>query len=334
MNPAARKIYWAMAVVAALIAVGTIGYMLIEGMSFIDALYMTVISITTVGYEEVKPLDTVGRVFTMALILTGVGSAFYVFSAITESVVGGQLADMLGRSAMNRKISQLENHVILCGYGRFGRIVAEELQRNGNQPVIIERDPEKESDLVRTGALYIIGSALDEGVLDQAGIATASEVVIATPSDPDNVFISLSARSKNPKVRIHARAESDLGIKHLSLAGVDHAISSYQWSAVRIANAISRPSVVDFLGLVLPGHGDEDINLEEVAIPQGSRLIGMKIADAERQNERVRVVALKRGAEPITLIPSPDTPIAAGDLLIAIGSRNSLKNLAAIVGER
>lgn len=331
MNPAVRKIYWAIAMVTVLMAVGTAGYIVIEGMSFLDALYMTVITITTVGYEEVKALDTGGRIFTMALILTGVGSAFYVFSAITESVVGGQLRDMLGRNAMNRKISQLENHVILCGYGRFGRIVAEELQRNGNQPVIIERDPEKEPELIRNGALYIMGSALDEGVLDQAGIAKAADIVIATPSDPDNVFISLSARSKNGKVRIHARAESDLGIKHLNLAGVDHAISSYQWSALRIANAISRPSVVDFLGLVLPGQGDEDVNIEEITIPRGSHLIGKKIVDAERQNERVRVVALKRGSNPIALIPPPDTELAEGDLLIAIGSRNSLKNLATII---
>lgn len=331
MNSAARKIYLAVAMVTVLIAAGTVGYLAIAKMSFLDALYMTIITITTVGYEEVKPLDSTGRIFTIALILTGVGSAFYVFSAITEAVVGGQLRDLVGRSAMKRKIHQLENHVILCGYGRFGRIVAEELQRNGKSPVIIEQDPKKEPDLIRANALYIIGSALDEGVLDQAGISSAADVVIATASDPDNVYISLSARSKNARVRIHARAESDIGVKHLNLAGVNHAISSYQWSALRVANAISRPSVVDFLGLVLPGRGDEEISIEEVAIPPRSHIGGKMIADVERENDRVRVVALKRGAEPITLIPAPSTVVAPGDLLIAIGARTSLKNLAAVI---
>ena len=331
MNLAARKIYLAIAMVTVLIAAGTAGYIAIEGMSFLDALYMTVITITTVGYQEVKPLDSAGRIFTIVLILTGVGSAFYVFSAITESVVGGQLRNMIERNVMTHKIKQLENHVILCGYGRFGRIVAEELQRNGNQLVIIDSDKEKEPELVRADALYVIGSALDEGVLDQAGIAQASAVVIATASDPDNVFVSLSARSKNPKVRIYARAESDLGIKHLNLAGVDHAISSYQWSALRIANAISRPSVVDFLGLVLPGRGDDEISIEEVKIPVGSHLSGKTIAEVERTNDRLRVVALKRGPDRIVLIPPPGTAIAPGDLLVAIGARDSLKNLAAII---
>jgi voltage-gated potassium channel len=331
MNTAARKIYLAVVMVTLLIAAGTVGYVAIERMPFLDALYMTVITITIVGYEEVKPLDSAGRVFTIILILTGVGSALYVFSAITETVVGGQLRDILERSAMNRKIHQLENHVILCGYGRFGRIVAEELQRNGKRPVIIEQDPKKEPELIRAEALYIIGSALDEGVLDQAGIASATDIVIATASDPDNVYISLSARDKNAHVRIHARAESDLGMKHLNLAGVNHAISSYQWSALRIANAIARPSVVDFLGLVLPGRGDEEISIEEVTIPSGSHISGKMIAEVERENDRVRVVALKRGAEPISLIPAPETVIAPGDLLIAIGARVSLKNLAVII---
>jgi voltage-gated potassium channel len=301
-------------------------------MSFIDAIYMTVITITTVGYDEVKRLDTAGRIFTMGLIFTGVGTAFYLLGNITETVVGGQLRERFERSAMNRKIHQLENHVVLCGYGRFGRIVAEELRRDKILSVVIEIDPAKESELIRNGELYVIGSALDEGILKQAAIESAAQIVIATASDPDNVYISLSARSCNPRIRIHARAESEIGLKHLRLAGVEQAISSYQWSAIRIANAIARPSVVDFLGLILPGHGDEEINLEEVVVPSQSPLIGKTIGDVERENERVRVVALKRGADAIRLVPTPQTALAVGDVIIAIGARTSLSALAASLG--
>ena len=330
VNHPTHRVYVAIAVVTALVAAGTGGYMLIERMSFIDAIYMTVITITTVGYEEVKRLDTSGRIFTMGLIFTGVGTAFYLFSSVTEAVVGGQLRELFERSAMNRKIHQLENHVILCGYGRFGRIVAEELRRDKILAVVIENDPGKEPELIRNEELYVLGSALDEGILEQAGIEKAADIVVATASDPDNVYISLSARSRNPGIRIHARAESEIGLKHLRLAGVDRAISSYQWSALRIANAIARPSVVDFLGLILPGRGDEEISIEEVMVPAQSHLIGKTIGEVERENERVRLVALKRGVEPIHLIPPSQTALAAGDLIIAIGARTSLSALAAI----
>jgi voltage-gated potassium channel len=243
MNPGARRLLITLALIILLISVGTGGYMLIEQMAFEDALFMTVITITTVGYGEVKPLDTPGTIFTIALIMTGVGTAYYVLAGVTEMVVGGQLQELLGKTAMVRKIHHLRQHVIVCGYGRFGRVVVDQLRRSHAPLVVIESDPAKESILTQAGELYVLGSALEESVLEQAGIATASEIVIATASDPDNVFIALSARSKNPQIRIHARAESETGLKHLELAGVDQAISSYHWSAVRIANAIARPSV-------------------------------------------------------------------------------------------
>lgn len=327
MNSAARRLLLALVGIAVLVGFGTAGYMLIEHMPLLDALYMTVITISTVGYEEVKPLGTSGRIFTIVLIFTGVSTAFYVFAIVTEIVVGGQLREMMGRSAMNRRINQLSGHVIVCGYGRFGTIVVDELRRNGMTVVVVETDPAREAELIRENILYVLGSGLEEDVLDQAGIQSASHIVVATASDPDNVYISLSARSKNPGIRIHARAESEIGLKHLQLAGADQAISSYQWSAVRIANAIARPSVVDFLNLILPGH-DEEIGFEEVLVPQGSPLVGKTIATVEQENERLRIVALKRGGAPISLLPGPAGELQAGDLLIAIGSRANLRKLA------
>jgi voltage-gated potassium channel len=324
---AGRRVGTGVAIVLLLTLAGSAGYMLIEGMSFLDALYMTVITITTVGYEEVKPLDTAGRLFTISIIFIGVGTAYYVFAAITEAVVGGQIREFVGKNAMNRKIQHLEGHVILCGYGRFGRIVADELKADHHTVVVIESDPALEAELVRSELFYVIGSALDEEVLDNAGIGAASDIVVATASDPDNVFISLTARGKNSTIRIHARAETEAGLRHLKLAGADRAISSYQFSAFRIAASIARPSVVDFLTLVMPGRG-EDVSLEEVTVPLRSPLIGKTITEVERANERLRVIGLKRGGEPILIIPDEQTVIAAGDLVVVIGARRSLERLA------
>ena len=332
MKAGGRRLLIALAVIALLTAMGTCGYMLIEHMRFEDALFMTVITITTVGYGEVKPLDTAGSVFTIALILTGVGTAYYMLAAVTEMVVGGQLRELLGKSAMARKIHHLREHVIVCGYGRFGRVVVDELRRHHTTLVVIENDPKKESILMQMGELYVLGSALEESTLEQAGIAEASEIVIATASDPDNVFIALSARSKNPRIRIHAWAESEIGLKHLELAGVDQAISSYHWSAMRIANAIARPSVVDFLDLLLPGLRPEEFGLEEVRVPEQSSITGRTIAALEHEGDRIRIVALKRGSEPMTFVPEPQTEVRPGDLFVAIGARPSLRRLAERLG--
>jgi voltage-gated potassium channel len=326
MNPA-RRVALGIALVAVLTLIGSAGYMLIEHMSFLDALYMTVITITTVGYEEVKPLDTAGRLFTIAIIFVGVGTAYYVFAAITEVVVSGQFREFVGKNTMNRKIQHLEGHVILVGYGRFGRVVADQLKDDRHTLVVIEVNPELEPELARSGLFYIIGSALDETVLEAAGILHASEIVVATASDPDNVFISLSARGRNPAIRIHARAETEAGLRHLELAGADRVISSYHFSAYRIAAAIARPSVVDFLTLVLPGR-NEETSLEEVKVPPHSPLIGMTITAIERANARLRVVGLKRGNDPISIIPDEQTTVAAGDLIVVLGARESLERLA------
>jgi voltage-gated potassium channel len=321
-----RRFLIAIASIVVLTAGGTAGYMAIEHMSALDALYMTVITISTVGYEEVKPLGEGGRIFTMVLIVIGVGTAFYLFAAVTQFVVEGQLREIVGRAAMKHKIDQLEGHVVICGFGRMGRVVAGEVARSGGQAVVIEHDATREAHLVAAGLLYVIGSALEDRVLEEAGLRRAFAIVVVTGSDADNVYITLSARAMNPKIRIHARGESEEGLRHLRMAGADQAISAYQWGAIRLASSIMRPSVVDFLELSFPGRGDE-IDLEEVRVAEGSALIGQAIAAVEQSATRLRIVALKRGDAPSTLIPDPATRIEAGDFLVAIGDRETLRGL-------
>jgi voltage-gated potassium channel len=322
-----RRFALAVSLVALMTVIGTIGYRLIEHMSMLDALYMSVITISTVGFQEVKPLSTAGRLFTIGLIVTGVGSAIYLFTVIGELVVEGRLREFLGKSAMNRKIHGLHGHVIVCGYGRFGRAVVEELTRNAVSMVVIEADPARQAELNAVGALHVIGSGLEDSVLEDASVSSARAIVIATGSDADNVYITLSAREKNPKILIYARGDSDAGLRRLKLAGADQVIAAYQWAGMRIAASILRPSVVDFLQLSVPGR-ESEVDLEEIRISRASSAAGMTIAAVERGNPRLRIVAMKRNDQQLEMIPSPETRIEADDLLVVIGESDSLKRLA------
>ena len=196
MSPT-RRFALALSLVVLMTVIGAFGYMLIEHWSVLDAFYMSVITISTVGFGEVKPLSPAGRLFTIGLIVTGVGSAIYLFTVIGELVVEGRLREFLGKSAMNRKIHGLQQHVIVCGYGRFGRAVVEELTHKAVPMVVIETDPAKQAELDAVGALHVLGSALEDAVLDDAGVSAARAIIVATGSDADNVYITLSAREKN-----------------------------------------------------------------------------------------------------------------------------------------
>jgi voltage-gated potassium channel len=324
-----RRFALAVSLVALMTVVGAVGYILIEHMSVLDAFYMSVITISTVGFQEVKPLSPAGRLFTIGLIVTGVGSAIYLFTVIGELVVEGRLREFLGKSAMNRKIHSLQEHVIVCGFGRFGRAVVEELTRNAVPTVVIESDRAKQGDLETVGALHVMGSALEDSVLEDAGVSAARAIIVATGSDADNVYITLSAREKNTKILIYARGDSDAGLRRLKLAGADQVVAAYQWAGMRIAASILRPSVVDFLQLSVPGR-ESEVDLEEIRISRESPAAGKTIAAVERENPRLRIVAMKRNDQQLEMIPAPETQIEVDDLLVAIGESDSLKRLASV----
>jgi voltage-gated potassium channel len=315
--------------VALMTVIGAAGYMLIEHWSVLDAFYMSVITISTVGYGEVKPLSPAGRLFTIGLIVTGVGSAIYLFTVIGELVVEGRLREFLGKTAMSRKIHNLQEHVIVCGYGRFGRAVVEELVRNTVPMAVIEIDPARQADLDAVGALHVLGSALEDSVLEDAGLTTARAIIVATGSDADNVYITLSAREKNPKILIYARGDTDAGLRRLKLAGADQVIAAYQWAGMRIAASILRPSVVDFLQLSVPGR-ESEVDLEEIRISRESPAAAKTVSAVEREHPRLRIVAMKRNDQRLEMIPGPETRIEADDLLVVIGESDSLKRLASV----
>jgi len=228
---------------------------------------------------------------------------------------------------MDKQIAALANHVIVCGFGRMGHVVAEELARNGVPIAIVENDPAREPALLAAGYPYVLGSAASDEVLLRAGIARARAIVVGTASDSDNVFITLSARELNPGLRIHARGETDTALRRLEQAGAHQAVSAYHMGGRRMANAILRPAVVDLLEVSRPRYGEE-VDLEEVRIAVGSALAGQTVRALEQRAARLRIVGLKRGEARIELVPNEQTLVYSGDLLVVIGERASLAAIA------
>ena len=333
MSSAPRRVLRAVLGLLAINAFGTIGYMWVEGLSFLDALYMTVITVATVGYGEVRPLHPEGRIFTIVLIVSAASTAAYLFTQIAQALVETSLREVLSRRAMDRKIAELRDHVIVCGFGRLGHVVADEVALNGVPLVIIEVDPAREPALRDSGYAYVIGSAVADDVLLHAGVQRARAIVVGTGSDSDNVFITLSARELNPSVRIHARGESDTALRRLEQAGAHQAVSAYHMGGTRLANAILRPAVVDFLEIAHPRHGEE-VDLEEVRIAPGCVLAGQSVRELEARVSRLRVVGLKRGEARIELVPDETTQVFSGDLVVAIGDRESLAKIAQLAASR
>ncbi len=313
---------------AGLVAGGTAGYVFIEEMAPLDALYMTVITLSTVGYGEVQPLTPEGRIFTVLLILGAAGVALYLLARMAQTLVDTNIRALLMGNRMQKQIDQLSNHVIVCGFGRFGRIVAEELLANDVPVVVVEQDSGREPELGRLGAPYLLGSAARDEVLHDAGVERARAILISTGSDPDNVFITLSARQLNPRIRIHTRAESEEAIKRMRHAGADQVVSAYQLGGQRMVSAVLRPAVVDVLDIVRPRVGAE-VDLEEVRIAEGSALAGKSVQEIEAIADRLRVVAVKHGGdEEIELAPEVHHDVRGGDHLVVIGERTSLATLA------
>lgn len=311
---------------ALLTGTGAAGYMALEDMAFFDALYMTVITLSTVGFMEVHPLSDAGRGFTIGLIVIGFGVVFHAASTLAGFVIEGRLRDVLGRRSMQLAIDRLEGHVIVCGFGRLGRVVCERLGEV--DVVVIDRDASLQRECESAGWAFVEGSALEEDVLEAAGIRRARALVAATASDPDNVFIALSARELAPNIQIHARAESSAGTHRLELSGASRVISPHRLAGQRIANALTRPGVVEFLELVDPATGTE-IALEEVVIATGSPLDGLALRDLPARDLWISIIAIRRGDEKLRLHPQGDDVLRGEDRVIAVGDRANLERLAA-----
>ena len=309
-----------------LLFVGTLGYYLLEGWSISDAFYMTVITISTVGFSEIHPLTEKGRIFTIFLILGGVGVAIYVFSTVTEVIVSGQIQNLLGRRRLEYKIETLRGHYIICGYGRIGRHICHIIAREVPF-VVVENDPERIKELENDGFIYFQGDATHEDVLKKVGIERAKGLVAVLGSDADNVYITLTARSLNSDLFIIARADEEHVVRKLERAGADKVISPYLIGARRMAMTISRPAVTDFLELATP-EANLELQLEEVRIYAQSDLVGKKLIESGiRQFSGAIILAVRKVTGEMVFNPPPDYVLEPGDTLVALGDRKGLPRL-------
>lgn len=326
-RPQLRAFLLALAVPVVLLAVGTAGYVLVEDWSAFDALYMSAITITTVGYLEVHPLSDGGRIFTMAYLLVGVFSLFYVATAIIRSIVSGEVRAHLGRQLMERTLAGLEGHVVVCGLGRMGRIVCEEFSAMEMRFVVIDRDASLVQDLNIPHGIGLAGDATSDAVLRKAGVERAKTLVTLAASDADNLYIVMSARLLNDKLHIVARAADEEAETKLQRAGANRVVSPYVIGGQRVAQAVLRPAVLDFLELATR-EDFQELQIEEVAIAPRGALVGARIDDKRiRQELGVMVVAVRKPSGEMQFNPRPDTTLAAGEVLIVLGHKEQLARL-------
>lgn len=328
-----NRIFLGISLALIVIIGGTIGYMGIEGWSFVDSLYMTIISVTTVGYGEVRPLTQTGRVFTIALLFVGVGSIFYILGTLAELVVEGKLRKMMGRRSLQRHIRSLKEHYIVCGYGRIGSQVTQMLLESGVQVVVVDSHQEVTQRLESEGIYYILGSATEDEVLLSAGIERAAGLVATVSSDADNVYIVLSARGIRPDLFIIGRATEAGGERKLKRAGADKVVSPYFIGARRMAQMVLRPSVADFIDLTF--HSSEvALQMEELYVGPRAEIAEKSLIESNiRQTLDIIVMAIKRPDGQMLFNPPANTVVNVGDTLIALGPRTSMTKLGRILGE-
>ena len=300
--------------------------MTIEGWNFSDSIYMTIITLSTVGYGEERTIGPAGRIFTILLILFGISIMAYIIGLVTETLVESAVRSILGRRKLSKKIKFLKNHYIICGYGRIGRIICKELIRHSISLVVIEKK-ELQQELEQDNILYIINDATREDTLIEAGVEKAKGLVSVLSSDPENVYVSLTARSLNPDLFILSRAEHLTSEAKLLAAGANKVILPYSIGARRMAQAILRPAVSDFIESTIHDYSFE-LNIEEIMVGEDSHLNSFTLVDSGiRQEMDIIIIGIKQKDGKMLFNPSSQTKIQSGDILIAMGKYNDLERL-------
>jgi voltage-gated potassium channel len=324
------RIRLALIFLSCVLALGTSGFHFIEGWSWFDGFYMTLTTMTTIGYGEVHPLSHVGRVFNSFLIVASVMAGGFAIATISQALLEFEFGKAIGRRRMERELAKLSNHYIICGAGRVGRTVTRQLLARGQSCVIIEKDPVRARWTENEKIPVIVGNASSEENLRKARIEQARGLVAAVSSDAENLYIVLTARGFRSDLKIVARASEEEATSKLLRAGASQVLSPYYFIGHRIAQLLLRPNVLDFIDTAI-GTERLDIEIGEVQVREGSRLMGKSFADsAIRQQAGVIVLAVKAAEGTMTFNPAPDTVIRAGDCLIVIGGDEQLKKLEAL----
>jgi voltage-gated potassium channel len=326
-----KKLLPAIVLLAGIILIGVFGYALIEKWSLLESAYMAITTVFTVGFQEVRPLSPGGKIFTMFLIVSGVGCAIYAAGQAVEILVEGELTGYRKRKRMEKKIREMKDHYVICGFGRVGHQVGQVFDSSKISYVVIDSKKDTLDELESRSIPCIIGDATNDGILMQAGIQSAKGLVACSDSDVANVYVTLSARVLNPSLNIVARAGYKDTEKKLLLAGANKVISPYFISGIRMAGLATRPVASDFLDLVTHG-GQVDFSLYEITIPKGSPLIKKNIVESEvRKKSGALILAIKKAGGSFDLQPNAITQIEENDVLVAIGTQEQYESLARMV---
>jgi voltage-gated potassium channel len=320
-----KKLLLAFLLIFLVISFGTLGYMSIEGWSLLDSLYMTIITLASVGYKEVHDLSFNGKMFTIVLIIGGVGTVAYALTAGAKIILEGELLDVFGRRRLEKKIKELKDHYIICGYGRMGKIICRELQEKHMNFVVIEKEPALSPE--KEDMLIVKGDATRDEVLKEVHIEKAKGLISVLPTDAENLFVVLSARGLNPSLSIVARAGEEGSEQKLMRAGADKVVSPYHIGGLRIAHTVLKPAVVDFIEFATKS-GNIDLQMEEIAIQEASRLSGLSLDECGIGRELgIIIVAIKKTGGELKFNPTFRSTIETGDTLIALGEISRLKIL-------
>jgi len=321
VNAQTRLLYSTL-LMAAVFLSGTTGYHFIEGAGWWDAFYMTVITITTVGYGEVFPMGRGGELFTVGLLLSGLGMFLLLATEVARAVVEGEIRQVFGRVRRTRVIDKMSNHDIVCGYGRMGRAVVAELRERGRGVVVVERGQDRVRELLDAGIPVVTGDATSEVTLRSAQLDAAHGLVACLNDDAHNVYTVLTARSMKAGLFIVARATEESAERRILKAGADRVVNPYNLGGTRLAHLVIKPAIVNFFDASLSGH--EDLQLDQASVRPGSTIAGQSLREAElRQTWGLGVVAVQRGAQVIANPPS-DTRLEVGDVLVVFGTREQI----------
>ncbi len=333
MRPFLRQLAWMGLAIASTLLVGSVGFIVIEHYPPFDAFYMTLITIATVGYSEIHPLSMAGRVFNSVLIFFGVSLLFLAIGLIAQAVIKLELGEYFGKRRTKRMIDKLENHYVVCGYGRVGKGAAWELQQAGAPLIVVDRDPEKVESAIRTGMLAVAAdSTLDQTLLD-IGISRARGLIAALATDADNLFLILSAKTLNPKLNVAARAAEQEAEAKLRRAGADTVFAPYTDAGHRLAQSLIRPHVSQFLDFTTKSMG-LDVIIEQIRVAEGGEFASTSLKQMQiRRDTGVIVLAIRRASGEMVFNPPADAVIQGGDHLVVMGEQEDLRKLEERVTE-
>ena len=324
MKELRKRLVLSAALIALIVSFGTIGYMVIEEWDFIDSLYMTIITLTTVGFKEVHDLSLSGRIFTIVLLIGGVGTVFYTLGIGAKIIVEGELQEVYGRRRLEKKLKDLRDHYIVCGYGRMGKIVARELKHEKLKYAVIEKNEVILDSDEKNETLIIQGDATRDDLLKRVGIEHAKCLISVLPTDAENLYVVLSARGLKPDLLIVARAGEEGSEQKLLRAGADRVVSPYHIGGLRMAHSVLKPAVVDFIEFATKS-GNIDLQIEEITIQEGSQLVNHSLDECGIGRDLgIIIVAIKQKTGEMKFNPTFRTAIQVGDTLIAVGETSKL----------